>query len=56
MPSKYKKLIQRYDCGAATFTVNSDSVEVILFGGYDKYDSSLPGTTVFTFGKLVKVK
>ena len=36
MPEKDKKLIQRYGHVAATVTVNSDCVEVILFGGEDK--------------------
>ena len=34
MPEKYKELIQRFHHGAAAVTVNSDCVEVILFGGF----------------------
>ena len=33
MPEKDKKLIQRWGHGVAAFTVNSDCVEVMLFGG-----------------------
>ena len=56
MPEKYKKLIQRYDHGAAALTVNSDCVEVILFGGCDKNLSTMADTTTLRFGELVKVK
>ena len=51
MPEKYKKLIQRQGHGAATLTVNSDCVEVILFGGYDKQDSLIADTTILRFGE-----
>ena len=34
MPEKYKELIQRFDHGAAAVTVNSDCVEVFIFGGF----------------------
>ena len=56
MPEKYKKLIQRRRHGAATLTINSDCVEVILFGGRDKYYSLMANTTILRFGELVKVK
>ena len=56
MPEKDKKLILRQCHGAATLTVNSDCVEVILFGGYDKNYSHMDDTTILRFGKLVKVK
>ena len=56
MPERNKKLIQRQSHGAATLTVNSDCVEVILFGGYDDDDSLLADTTILTFGELVNVK
>ena len=46
MPQKHKKLIQRFGHGAAAVTVNSDCVEVILFGGCDKKSSSLKADTV----------
>ena len=36
VPEKYKKLLQRDGHGVATFTANSDCVEVILFGGCDE--------------------
>ena len=50
---KYKELIQRYAHGAATVTVNSDCVEVILFGGYDKNYYPVADTTILKFGELV---
>ena len=53
MPEKYKKLIQRCGHGAATLTVNSDCVEVILFGGYDKNLSFMADTTILRFGEYV---
>ena len=56
MPKKYKKLIQRLGHGVATLTVNSDCVEVILFGGYDKNYSLMANTTILRFGEFVKVK
>ena len=56
MPEKYKKLIQRRRHGAATFTINSDCVDVILFGGYDYFFSPMADTTILRFGELVKVK
>ena len=55
MPGKYKKLIRRYGHGAAALTVNSNCVEVILFGGYDKHGSLMADTTILTFGELVNV-
>ena len=56
MPKKYKKLIQRLGHGVATLTVNSDCVEVILFGGCDKNVSPMADTTILRFGELVKSK
>ena len=56
MPERYKKLIRRDGHGAAAFTVNSDCVEVILFGGYDRYGSLMADTTILRFGEFVKVK
>ena len=56
MPEKYKELIQRWGHGAAALTGNSDCVEVILFGGYDKNYSLIADTTILRFGELVKVK
>ena len=53
MPEKYKKLIQRQGHDAATFTVNSDCVEVILFIGYDKDYHFVADTTILRFGELV---
>ena len=51
MSEKGKKLIQRYGHGAATIPVNSDCVEVILFGGRDKNDSLMADTTILRFGE-----
>ena len=56
MPEKYKQLIQRERHSASTFSVNSDCVEVILFGGYDNHFSLIADTTILRFGGLGKVK
>ena len=56
MPEKYKKLIQRYGHGAASLTVNSNCVEVILFGGCDNRNSLMADTTILRFGELVKLE
>ena len=53
MPEKDKKLIQRWYHGAAAVTVNSDCVEVILFGGCDKNDSLMADTVVVRFGECL---
>ena len=37
MLEKDKELLQRWGHGAAAVTVNSDCVEVILFGGYKEF-------------------
>ena len=50
MPEKDKKLIQRYGHGAAAVNVNSDCVEVILFGGY-KDGSHMADTVAVRFGE-----
>ena len=55
MPGKFKKLVKRYGHGAAALTVNSDCVEVMLFGGYSK-NSHMDDTIILRFGELVKVK
>ena len=56
MPEKYKKLILRYGHGAASVTVNSDCVEVILFGGRKELDGSrLADPVVLTFGECIRV-
>ena len=52
MPENYQ--IQRWGHGAAALTVNSDCVEVILFGGRDKHRDLIPGTTILRFGEFVK--
>ena len=56
MPEKSKKLIQRYGHGAAAVTVNSDCVEVILFGGKRKYGgSNIADPVVLRFGECISV-
>ena len=53
MPQKDKMLIQRWGHGAATVTVNSDCVEVILFGGWDKKRLLVADTVVVRFGECL---
>ena len=53
VPEMYQKLIQRYCHGAATLPVNSDCVEVLLFGGIDQNRSPMADTTILRFGKFV---
>ena len=56
MPEKYKKLIQRWGHRAAAVTVNSDCVEVIVFGGQKKYGGSPTiDPVVLRFGKYGSV-
>ena len=56
MPEKDKKLIQRRQHGAVAVTANSDCVQVILFGGYDKNISLMADTVVVRCGEcLVKL-
>ena len=56
MPEKYKKLIQRFCHGAASVTINSDCVEVILFGGRKELcESFLADPVVLTFGECIRV-
>ena len=55
MPQKDKKLVQRYEHGAAAVTVNSDCVEVILFGGYNKDGSLMADTVAVRFGECFSV-
>ena len=54
MPEKDKKLIQRWCHVAAAVTVNSDCVEVILFGGY-KNGSLMADTVAVRFGECFSV-
>ena len=53
MPEKDKKLIQRSCHGAAAVAVNSDCVEVILFGGYNV--SLIADTVAVRFGERFSV-
>ena len=56
MPDKYKTLIQRSGHCASAFIVNSDCVEMILFGGERKYRESLiADPVVLRFGKCIRV-
>ena len=54
MPEKDKNLIQRYHHGAAAVTVNSDCMEVILFGGW-RNRLLMADTVVIKFGKNLGV-
>ena len=53
MPESDKKLMQRRCHGAAAVTVNSDIVEVIFFGGYNKDDSLMADTVVVRWGECL---
>ena len=55
MPEKNKELLQRWGHGAAAVTVNSDCVEVILFGGVNKNNSRIAYTVVVRFGECSTV-
>ena len=55
MPEKDKKLIQRWCHGAAAVTLNSDCVEVILFGGQKDFGSFLADPVVLRFGMFIRV-
>ena len=54
MPEKDKKLIQRWSHGAAAVTVNSDCLEVILFGGF-MGGSRTADTVAVRFGECFSV-
>ena len=52
MPEKDRKLLQRYGHGASAVTVNSNCVEVILFGGRKELARSpIADPVVLRFGK-----
>ena len=53
MLEENKKLMQRSSHGAAAVTINSDCVEVILFGGEDKKGSLMADTVVVRFGEFL---
>ena len=56
MPGKYKKLIQRCGHGAAAVTLNSDCVEVILFGGLIVIGgSTISDPVVLRFGTCIRL-
>jgi len=54
MPEKDKKLLQRDSHGTAAVTVNSDCVEVIIFGGRNKVHSRIADTVVVRFGERLE--
>ena len=54
MPGKDKNILQRLAHGAAAVTINSDFMEVILFGGYNKNFSVIADTVVLKFGKYLE--
>ena len=54
VPEKDKKLTQRFGHGAAAVTVNSECVEVILFGGYNKNSSLMADTVVVRWGECLE--
>ena len=55
VPANEKKLIQRYGHGAAAVTVNSDCVEVIVFGGWKNLAVSIiADPVVLRFGKCIR--
>ena len=43
-------LLKRWAHGAAAFSVSSECVELILFGGFTKTYSTITDTTVLGFG------
>ena len=51
MSKKDKNLTLRFAHGAAILNVNSDCVEVILFGGVDKNGYLMADTTILRFGE-----
>ena len=53
MPEKDKKLIKRRRHGAAAVTVNSDCVEVILFGGVNENGSLMADIVVVRLGECL---
>ena len=54
VPEIDKKLLQRYGHGAATVTVNSECMEVILFGGWNKNGSVIADTVVVRLGECLE--
>ena len=56
VPERDMKVIQRFDHGAAAFTINSDCVEVLLFGGRKKLQGSpIADPVVLRYGKCIRV-
>ena len=53
MPEVDKHLVQRFNHGAAAITVNSDCMEVILFGGNNNSGLLLADTVVVRFGESI---
>ena len=46
-----KKLMKRYNHSAAPFTISSECIEVVLFGG-QRDGSNISDTAVLRFGKV----
>ena len=46
-----KKLVQRCDHSAASFTISPECMEVVLFGGRNESFQSIADTAVLRFGK-----
>ena len=56
VPGKHKELIQRCFHGAAAVTLNSDCVEVILFGGEKEIvGSNIADPVVLRFGMCIRL-
>ena len=56
MPGKHKNLIRRCGHGAAAVTLNSDCVEVILFGGQIGIGASnIADPVVLRFGTCIRL-
>ena len=48
------KLMQRYDHSVAPLTISPECIEVVLFGGQQKFGGSpIADTTVLRFGKFL---
>ena len=47
------KLLQRCGHRAASFTISPECMEVVLFGGQDKYFLGIADTAVLRFGKVL---
>ena len=48
-------MIRRFGHGVATFIVNFDCLEVLLFGGCDKNHSLMADTMLLRFGEFLRM-